>query len=169
MTGDDIPTPNGATPNDTPADTPGGTPVSGPALTLAQAVEVTGVSRSTLQRRLRAGDLDGATRTTGGGWAIPYRALIAAGLVPARTPADTPAPVEVRLAPAPTVEVDKLRAEVDRLRAEVEARDAALIARDAHLADLRAALDLMARALPAGPAVRPARSRWWHRGERTGG
>ncbi len=52
---------------------------SRPVLTLAQAVEASDVSRSTLRRWLQAGRVPGAQRSDDGGWAIPVDGLLAAG------------------------------------------------------------------------------------------
>jgi hypothetical protein len=66
------------------------TMTNGPVLTLSQAVDVAAVSRSTLQRRLYAGAVEGAERLADGSWRIPYVALVSAGLVSKTTPPDTP-------------------------------------------------------------------------------
>lgn len=52
---------------------------SRPVLTLAQAVEASDVSRSTLRRWLQAGRVPGAQRSEDGGWVIPVDGLLAAG------------------------------------------------------------------------------------------
>ncbi len=148
----------------------------GPTLSLGAAVRATGVARSTLQRRLTAGAIAGATRTEAGGWSIPIGGLIGAGLVPTVTPPETP-PGPTSGPPVETVadEVADLRAEVDRLRADRDRAEALAAERGRHVDDLRVALEALARALPAGPvaapledqgtpppAAPPAR-RWWHR------
>jgi hypothetical protein len=156
MNSSDTPTGWHDTPNDTPTETPR---PGGPVLSLGEAVTATGVSRSTLQRRLRAGELEGATRLPGGGWAIPAVSLIAAGLM-ARTTAPDPAPAPA----APAGELEALRIELDRARAELRAVQQIAAERAEHVTDLRAALEALSRALPA-PAVESAtpRPRWWKR------
>jgi hypothetical protein len=157
-----------ATPSNPPADTP----ALPPFLSLAEAVPKCGVSKATLQRRLKAGAIPGAERTPAGGWRIPVAGLIAAGLAPKQTPPDPPAAVAEPAAADPA-ELVALRAERDVLRAE---RDAARELAAAHkaTADLLAdTLSKLAPALPVGSvslqdsvpgaaAERPRR-RFWQR------
>jgi hypothetical protein len=130
-----------------------------PMLTLSAAVKASGVSLSTLRRHLTAGRIAGASRTESG-WCIPISGLIAAGYVVRATPADgTPASKPVA-SPAPTsnptgvvaLDVDVLRDENTRLRTEVVRLEAEAEAQRENLADLRKALDALARALPPAPA-----------------
>jgi hypothetical protein len=127
-------------------------------LTLGQAVKAVDVSRSTLQRRLKDGEIEGAHRDAGGVWRIPTSGLIGAGLVARVTPAD------------PTPEVD-LTAEVERLRAE----NAHLrLLADERLYTVKSLLELVEKIptmLAAGPpqlspetTPAPPRRRWWGRG-----
>lgn len=168
---------------DTVPDTPAAT--GGPRLTLGQAVRTTGLSRSTLQRRLRDDSIPGATRTPGGGWSIPVAGLIAAGLAPRHSPPDPPLltdPVittsrgaEVTADPASATyvapdpaEVERLRVELDRTRADLELSRARVAEVTADRETLRAALEALSRALPPGPVLTTtpapaARRRWWHR------
>lgn len=162
----------------TPPETPPAIP-GGPTLSLGQAVKVTGVSRSTLQRRLTAGQITGAERTTSGGWSIPLAGLISAGMAPRVTPADPNPEPSTTSGPAISTEVAAVAAERDRLAGELAATRAELdkartIAevQARHLDDLREALAALSRALPPGPAtgtdgapsaVTPARRRWWKR------
>lgn len=52
--------------------------------TLAVAANECGVSKSTIKRRLAAGDLPNATKGARGAWTVPVTDLIAAGLEPGR-------------------------------------------------------------------------------------
>lgn len=151
---------------DTPTDTPEttDTPPTGEVgvmgeygytLSLGEAVRVTGAARSTLQRRLAAGVIEGAARTADGvGWAIPVMSLIRAGYMPKVS--DPPPPVPTG---SPGVEVDseadRLRAEVDRLRVELDHMRELAEDRARHVADLRTAMEAMSRALSAGPPPTP--------------
>jgi hypothetical protein len=80
-------------------------------LTLGEAVRRVSVSRSTLQRRLKAGKIEGATHNEAGEWAIPFNSLIAAGLSPRVTPADPK--------PDPEAEVERVAAELASTKAEL--------------------------------------------------
>src|SRR5699024_6016439 len=53
-----------------------------PTWTLREAEERCGVSRSTLKRRLAAGDFPNAYKTSQGQWRVPVNDLIAAGYQP---------------------------------------------------------------------------------------
>ena len=57
-----------------------------PTLTMTEAVSRTGVSRSTIQRALKRGDIAGAVREDPddpmSAWVIPIEGLIAAGWTP---------------------------------------------------------------------------------------
>ena len=119
--------------------------MTGPTMSLGQAVATTGVSTSTLRRRLTAGEIAGAERLPSGGWSIPVAGLIAAGLTPRQTPPDTPPPAPVATDAALTAEVAHLRAEVARL-------EAIAAERAERITDLRLALEGMTRALPPAPA-----------------
>ena len=119
--------------------------MTGPTMSLGQAVATTGVSTSTLRRRLTAGEIAGAERLPSGGWSIPVAGLIAAGLTPRQTPPDTPTAAPVATDAALTAEVAHLRAEVARL-------EAIAAERAERITDLRLALEGMTRALPPAPA-----------------
>lgn len=136
-------------------------PVGGPTLTMGGAVRATGISRSTMQRRLADGSIPGAHRTEAGEWSIPYAGLVAANLIPKVTPPD-PTPTGPMSEPEPEpvrdpAELVTLRAEVVRLRAELDTATALAAERARHLDDLREALAVMGRALPAGDATEPVR------------
>ena len=59
-----------------------------PAVSLAQAVELTGKSKSTIRRRKQE-LLEHGAKADSEGWSIPVPALIAVGLMGNTTPADT--------------------------------------------------------------------------------
>lgn len=157
-------------------------PVGGPTLTMGGAVRASGLSRSTMQRRLADGAIPGAHRAESGEWVIPYAGLVAGGLIAKRTPPDTvpdggslPMPAQPDGAQL-RAELDQVRAELAQTRAERDTARALADERARHLADLREALAVMGRALTT-PSTRepesgnpppvtptPTRRRWWHRG-----
>jgi hypothetical protein len=148
---------------DTPTETPAETPGTPPVLTLAAAIEACGVSRATLQRRLKAGAIAGAERAPGGGWRIPVSGLIAAGLAPRQTP---PEQRSSALAD-PGSELEQLRSELQRALTERDhALELAAVHRD-QAETLQETLRQLARALPpaaADPGQTGAeRRRWWRR------
>lgn len=191
------------TPDDTP-DTPDDTPahdeptgqvtagdglaqpahVGGPALGMAEAIRASGMSRSTLQRRLKDGEIPGAHRGPDGTWRIPVAGLVGAGFLAGTTPPDAPSLSGPVGESGPTsagdaAEIARLRAEVERLRAERDIAHALATERAQGLEDLRSALAVLSRALPAAPESTPApvspnpspepaavgepRRRWWRR------
>jgi hypothetical protein len=125
---------------------PDSTPTNGPTISLAEAADRCSASRSTIQRKLKAGEILGATRTDSGGWSIPITGLIGAGLMPRTTPADT--------APAP---VSDQSAEIELLRVKLAAAEDRATAAEAHRDDLRSIIEDYRRALAPGP-VPPATS-----------
>jgi hypothetical protein len=157
----------------------------GYTVSMGEAVRTTGVARSTLQRRLAAGQIEGAYRNADGGWVIPMNGLIAAGFLPRTTPPDEavePDPDEIAALRAEVERLSAAVAEIPRLRGEVETLRAVNHAQTEHLTDLRKALETI-RALPAGtpPPTAPTvervpddatstevllaapRRRWWSR------
>lgn len=149
----------------------------GPVLGIAAAVRTTGTSRTTLQRRLKAGEIPGAHHGPDGTWQIPISGLVAAGMMPATTPPDpapTPprAPEDTPPAGEPTVptevaheapttspdvmaELAQLRDEVAALRLRAEVAETAAAERERALGALELALATMARALPPAPTGEP--------------
>lgn len=129
-----------------------------PVLTLAQAVDASDVSRSTLRRWLQTGKVPGAIRTDDGGWAIPVEGLLAAGAhlhAPGGPDPGVTTSVSRDHEPGPAGTLDALRAEVDELRMEVtlarlrrEKAEAIAEERGRALDDARR----MLRMLEAGPA-----------------
>lgn len=144
------------------------TPPQPPTVSLARAVELCGVSRSTIQRRKTELIELGAT-VKPSGWVIPIPALIGAGLLSPTTPpdpiADTPSDTS-KDTPSDTSEIERLR---ERLRdAETRAEVAEAIADERGKALDRA--DIALRMLEAGkPAEKQQeqkpRRRWWQRSE----
>lgn len=145
-----------------------------PALTLSEAAERCGVSRSTVRRRLDAGDFAHAWRDDGrdgpgtGPWMVPVSDLVGAGLDVTRPPDEpareqgseqgheTPPPGE------PSGEVARLRAELAAAEhraaiAEERATAARALAdeRAAALARADALLDTVRRMLPEHAAPHP--------------
>lgn len=112
----------------------------GPTISLAEAVDRCTASRTTIQRKLKAGEIPGASRVAGGGWSIPISGLIAAGMMSRTTPADTP-----------TVSGVDQSAEVELLRVKLAAAEARAAAAEAHRDDLRSIIEDYRRALPPGP------------------
>jgi hypothetical protein len=110
-------------------------------LTLGEAVRRVTVSRSTLQRRLKAGEIDGAVHTDNGEWAIPFNSLLAAGLSPRVTPADPK--------PDPADELLKVTAQLERARVEVNLLERLAAERLESLTEARARV----RELEARPTI----------------
>lgn len=143
---------------------------------LSEAVRRTGVSRSTLQRRLKAGAIPGAERNLEGEWAIPVAGLIAAGVSP-----DMSEQVPDTAAADTAAEMAELRETVTEQRFQLEralriAAERELARVEDALADARKRADEMAavvRMLTAGPVsdpvpamsddTRETRRRWWNR------
>jgi hypothetical protein len=168
-------------------------PGGGPILTLGGAQRATGAARTTIRRRLEAGQILGARRTPEGGWEIPVSGLIAAGLIPKVSPPDPPAestvspPTSGSTDPTSSTEAEELRArltateaELERTRAEV-ASVREMVGVYAHsLEAMREALETMGRAIGPGTTPPPAssggsstssspdpdsaRRSWWRRG-----
>jgi hypothetical protein len=134
-------------------------------LTLGQAVKAVDVSRSTLQRRLKLGEVEGAHRTASGDWAIPFSGLISAGLTPRVTPADSAPEVDL------TAEVERLRSENAHLRLLADERLSTVKVLTDLLEKLPAMLAAAPPQAPTAPAPEPSRAtetpppvsrrRWW--------
>ena len=144
---------------------------TGPTLTLAEAARRCTASESTIRRRLRNGDLEGATRDATGSWAIPITALVTSGLMSPTTPPDTPTadPLTGAMAgpmaspgdsPDSLDEVERLRAELAAMTIRAEVAEAVADERD-RMIESQA---VMLRMLEAGaiPPPSPPR-RWWNR------
>lgn len=152
-----------------PLPKPSGPPQQRPSLTVSEAAERTGTSRSTVRRRLDGGELPSAWRETGpdgansGPWRIPVDDLLAAGFdlsAPSREQA-TPNASEPAGPPGPAGEADahelaELHAQLDRARAEAERWRAVAEERQAALDRADTALRAVTAALPAGEPAEPA-------------
>lgn len=117
---------------------------SGPVWSAAEAARRCGVSRTTLTRRLTAGDIPGAVKTSDG-WRIPAQGLALAGLA-GRTPPD-PQPEEPEqdaehsdAASSSAVEVAELRAQLAVERVKREGAEKLAEERADYIRDLRSAL-----------------------------
>lgn len=113
----------------------------GPVWSAYEAARHCSVSRSTLTRKLQAGEVPGATRGPDGGWRIPAKGLAVAGLIAPPSPDDDGDQDDDQLPPAAQVAV--LRAQLDAERTKREAAER-LAAGAETLAEERAAriLDL---------------------------
>lgn len=123
-----------------------------PVFTAADAARRCGVARSTLTRRLHAGEIPGAAKDDDGAWRVPLAGLLAAGLVPDahRPPADAdddPAPVldaAARIAAAEhAAAIARLEGELLAERARREAAETLAAERAARVADLQNALRMI--------------------------
>ena len=116
---------------------------SGPVWSAAEAARRCGVRRTTLTRRLTAGDIPGAVKTSDG-WRIPAQGLALAGLA-GRTPPD-PQPEEPEQdaehpdASSSAVEVAELRAQLAVERVKREGAEKLAEERADYIRDLRSAL-----------------------------
>lgn len=123
-----------------------------PRFTMSEAAERAGVSRSTIRRRVEAGDFTNATKDDEGVWRIPVEDLLAAGFTlsrPAEVEAETQTPPSER-AQVEAEELAELRREVVELRARVEveraqrqAAEQVAAERSEHLATMRQALRMI--------------------------
>lgn len=141
-----------------------------PTVTLARAVELCGVSRSTIQRR-RTELIKLGAQVTPRGWSIPIPALITAGLLDSVTPPDS---VAKPVAETPKDTPSGTRSdtsEIDALRAKLAETESRLAVAEALADERRAALEMATLAMkmieakkhpePATPEV--PRRRWWQR------
>lgn len=162
-----------------------------PLLSVAEAVAAFDVTKRTLQRRIAAGDLTGATKDVNGHWRIPIEALHAASfkarqsatdnatgdatLPPSGAQSYTRHPVEqtnasINSATSDATEAASLRAILRDTQQQLEAERYRREAAEQNANDLRTAL----RMLEAGtirqepPLQHPAeqRPKWWQRKNR---
>lgn len=121
---------------------------SGPVWSAAEAARQCGVSRSTLTRRLNAGDIPGAQKTADG-WRIPAQGLAISGLPVRSLPADQDdaAPSAGGATEAATdssAELAQLRAQLETERARREGAENLAAERAARILDLQTALRAIA-------------------------
>lgn len=128
-----------------------------PIWTAAEAARRCGVSRTTLTRRLLAGEIDGAHKDADGAWRVPLAGLLAAGMPPTDPRAedhagdDAEAPgesiagdAEARIAAAEhAAEIAQLRAEITTERVRREAAEAIAAIQAERVAELRQALRML--------------------------
>lgn len=123
-----------------------------PAWAISEASARCQVSRSTLKRRLSAGELPNAYKTPAGQWRIPVNDLIAAGYSPGVQPPDSDAEPDMRQ-PAPAPDPSGRVEELERLLSQEKLRRAAAeqIAeeRRGRIEDLQLAMRLIERPRPA--------------------
>lgn len=119
-----------------------------PAWAISEASAHCQVSRSTLKRRLSAGELPNAYKTPAGQWRIPVNDLIAAGYSPGVQPPD-PDPEPDMRQPAPAPDPSSRVEELERLLSQEKLRRAAAeqIAeeRRGRIEDLQLAMRLIER------------------------
>lgn len=122
-----------------------------PTWTLREAEERCGVSRSTLKRRLAAGDFPNAYKTSQGQWRIPVNDLIGAGYQPGAVDwgeqPEEPAP-----AAAPPDRVTELEHELAQERLRRASAEQLAQERQDRIADLQQAMRLLEAPRPTpGP------------------
>ncbi len=166
-----------------PGQVPGHAHPARPRFSESQAAKLCGVSRSTIQRARKRGDIPGVERV-GSGWSLPLEGLLAAGFTPesgAGTPLGTPPPASMPgQAPAPAhparpdeaqksalsaaglaelhrleLELEQARAEARVMRAERDAAQAVAEERQRIIALLEAPKDVPAPTKPT-PSSEPS-------------
>jgi len=126
-----------------------------PRWSLSEAARRCGVGRATLQRKIEAGHIPGATKTDNG-WSIGVEDLLAAGLHP-----DRPTPPAVQkhsarepalAAPGPVTQhvrrIAELEAELATERVKRAAAEQLAAGRAEHITDLRTSLRMLEAAQP---------------------
>jgi hypothetical protein len=146
-------------------DTSGHTRPDRPRWSLSEAARRCGVGRATLQRKIEAGHIPGATKTDSG-WSIGVEDLLAAGLHP-----DRPTPPAVQkhsarehalAAPGQVPEharrIAELEAELATERVKRAAAEQLAAGRAEHITDLRTSLRMLEAARPVS-TVEPEASK----------
>ena len=141
-----------------------------PRLTISEAAEAVGVSRSTIRRKLDAGAFNQANKDNEGTWRIPVDSLIAAGFSLARPATSTPpAPPLMTQAQLKDERVHDYESQIVELRTQIEVerahRTAAEQVAAAHLARAENS-ERALKMIEAAPALAPppaptARSSVW--------
>ena len=138
-------------------------PPERPSLTLSEAAEACGVSRSTVRRKHEAGEFPNAYKAgPDNAWRIPVTDLLAAGLKPGRpSPPDAVSEPDERVRSAtvtlPKAELDALREQLHAERTRALVAEARLSERGETVDALKEALsEARQRAIEAAPAPLPA-------------
>jgi hypothetical protein len=127
-----------------------------PRWSLSEAARRCGVGRATLQRKIEAGRIPGATKTENG-WSIGVEDLLAAGLHPDRPtppaaqkhPAREPAlAVSGQVLPEHARRIAELEAELATERVKRAAAEQLAAGRGEHITDLRTSLRMLEAARP---------------------
>lgn len=156
-----------------------------PRLNVTQAVAAFNVTKRTLQRRLTAGQLDGATKDDAGQWSIPIEALHALGFGARQTTTNdappvrhsthktiqsvektgnTSAPNSAPLAPDSATEITSLRAILHNTQQQLATEQRLREAAERNIEDLRTAMRMLEAGTNHPPdSDRPQRRRWWQR------
>ena len=125
-----------------------------PTWTLREAEERCGVSRSTLKRRLAAGDFPNAYKTSQGQWRVPVTDLIAAGYQPGAVDwgehPEEPAP-----ATTPPDRVTELEHELAQERLRRDSAEQLAQERQDRIADLQQAMRLLEAPRPTASSPSP--------------
>lgn len=128
-----------------------------PTWTLREAEERCGVSRSTLKRRLAAGDFPNAYKTSQGQWRIPVNDLIGAGYQPGAVDWDEE-PEEPAPATTPPDRVTELEHELAQERLRRASAEQLAQERQDRIADLQQAMRLLEA--PRSTAGSPGPTPW---------
>lgn len=158
---------------------------SRPRLTVTQAVAAFNVTKRTLQRRLAAGELDGATKDDAGQWSIPIEALHALGIgarqattndaPPLRhsapkniqnveKPGELSAPNSAPPTPDDATEITSLRAILHDTQQQLATEQRLREAAERNTEDLRTAMRMVEAGLQSPASIAPnQRRRWWQR------
>lgn len=137
-------------------------PLERPSLTLSEAAEACGVSRSTVRRKHEAGEFPNAFKAgPDNAWRIPVTDLLGAGLRPGRpSPPDAVSEPDERVRAAtvtlPKAELDALREQLQNERTRALVAEARLSERAETVDALKEALsEARQRAIEAAPARMP--------------
>lgn len=127
-----------------------------PTWTLREASERCAVSRSTLKRRLTAGDFPGAYKDGQGQWRIPVTDLIGAGYQPGAADWGEPPAEPAPTTPTPPDRVLELEHELAQERLRRANAEQLAEERQGRIADLQQAMRLLEAPRPTGGSPGPA-------------